>query len=78
MTHDPVLIAYGVHRSRNKKQNIWTRVGKAHPHEVGAGLTIVLDAVPRDGRIILLEPNTADDERLEAEAKRFPSEENVK
>lgn len=71
MSNDPVLIAYGAKRNPNSKRTFWTRIGSAFPHETGAGLTVVLDAVPLDGRIILLEPDAQDDRRLLAEAKRF-------
>jgi len=64
MATDPVLIAYTVKRSASSKRPIWTRIGQAYPHEVGAGLTVVLDSVPLDGRIVLLELDHADDDRL--------------
>jgi len=67
---DPVLIAYAVKRYAEDKPAVWTRIGAAWPHEQGAGLTVLLDALPRDGRIILLEPNEDDDARLEREAQR--------
>lgn len=63
MRADPVLIAYSVIRSA-KGRAVWTRVGAAYPHETGAGLTVILDAVPKDGRIILLELDADDDTRL--------------
>jgi hypothetical protein len=31
-------------------------IGVAFPHDKGAGLTVVLDALPTDGRIVLVEP----------------------
>lgn len=68
--HDPVLIAYAVKRDAKARRAIWTRIGAAYPHEQGAGLTVVLDALPVDGRIILLERDAQDDARLEREAKR--------
>lgn len=71
MTNDPVLIAYAVKRSARGKRPIWTRIGQAYPHERGAGLTVVLDAVPTDGRIVLLERDDDDDERLVREAAMF-------
>ncbi len=71
MSNDPILLAHGAKRNSNTKRTIWTRIGCAFPHETGAGLTVVLDAVPLDGRIILLEPDAQDDRRLLAEAKRF-------
>jgi hypothetical protein len=70
VANDPVLIAYAVKRAKNKRA-VWTRVGQAYPHEQGAGLTVILDAVPVDGRIVLLEPDDADDARLQQEAARF-------
>ena len=68
MTGDPVLIAYGVKQATNAKRNIWLRIGEAYPHAEGAGLTVILNVMPRDGKIILLERDTADDERLQREA----------
>ena len=69
MTNDPVLIAYAVKRSASGKHPTWTRIGSAYPHETGAGLTVVLDAIPPDGRVILLERDQADDERLGTSAR---------
>ena len=71
MASDPVLIAYGVRRGGTGKRDYWNRIGCAYPHERGAGLTVVLNVLPLDGRIILLELNEDDDRRLEAEAKRM-------
>lgn len=71
VTNDPVLIAYAVKRSSKDNKPVWTRIGKAYPHEQGAGLTVILDAIPPDGRIILLERDQADDERLAREAARI-------
>lgn len=56
MATDPVLIAYTVKRKPSGK-NVWTRIGVAYPHEAGAGLTVILEASPIDGRIVLLEPD---------------------
>lgn len=64
MTNDPVLIAYAVKRNEKSGRPIWIRCGRAYPHEVGAGLTVILDAVPFDGRIVLLELDAGDDEHL--------------
>lgn len=69
MTADPVLIAYSAKRAKSGK-TIWTRIGAAYPHETGAGLTVLFDVVPIDGRIILLELDPADDRRLLKEAAR--------
>lgn len=56
MANDPVLIAYIVKRKPTGMAG-WTRIGAAYPHETGAGLTVVLDALPVDNRIFLLEPD---------------------
>jgi hypothetical protein len=73
MTIDPVLIAYAVKRSASGKHSSWTRIGSAYPHETGAGLTVILDAIPPDGRVILLERDQADDERLAREGALLQS-----
>jgi hypothetical protein len=76
MTNDPVLIAYAVKRGGRGKKPIWTRIGQAYPHETGAGLTVVLDAIPPDGRVVLLERDETDDDRILREAeRRFPRSE---
>lgn len=56
--NDPVLIAYTV-KQRAGGKTVWTRIGAVYPHEQGAGLTVVLDALPITNRIILLEPHDA-------------------
>ncbi|MFM9941769.1 MAG: hypothetical protein ACKVP7_19975 [Hyphomicrobiaceae bacterium] len=71
MANDPVLIAYTAKRIKLGKPAVWTRIGQAYPHEVGAGLTVVLDSIPLDGRVILLELDAADDGRLDREAARL-------
>lgn len=48
MASDPVLIAYGVNRQSDGRV-IWTRIGDSYPHDQGSGLTVRLDALPRDG-----------------------------
>lgn len=66
---DPVLIAYGVSRKPGGK-TYWTRIGEAYPHDEGAGLTVQLHVLPRDGCVILLERDEADDARLAVRAAR--------
>lgn len=56
MTNDPVLIAYTAKRNPNTGKTIWAQIGRAYPHESGNGLNVILDAMPMNGRIILLEP----------------------
>ena len=65
MSSRPTLIAYTV-KNRKGKSDFWTRIGAAWPHESGSGLSIQLDALPIDGRIVLREPK-ADDAEAKAE-----------
>jgi hypothetical protein len=56
----PTLIAYAVKDGRGAEQKaIWTRIGAAWSHEHGSGYSIRLDALPVDGRIVLVEPTEA-------------------
>ena len=71
MTNDPVLIAWTAKRKRDGQGSHWYRIGRAYPHSKGSGLTVVLDAWPLNGRIVLLELGEKDDERLLAEAAEF-------
>jgi hypothetical protein len=52
----PTLIAYTVKDRGEGQKDIWTRIGAAWPHGSGNGLSIQLDALPIDGRIVLTEP----------------------
>ena len=70
MSNDPVLIAYAVRRAAKSKKPVWTRIGCAYPHETGAGLTVVLEALPVDGRIVLLERDDDDDARILRRARK--------
>lgn len=70
MGTDPVLIAYGVKKSSDGKRNHWRRIGEAFPHVDGAGLTVMLDAFPPDGRVILLELDARDHMRVLSEQLR--------
>ena len=56
LTNNPVLIAYTVKDRTAGRKAVWRRIGVALPHDRGAGLTVLLDALPRDGRIVLVEP----------------------
>jgi hypothetical protein len=59
MSKKPTLIAYSV-KDREGQKAIWTRIGAAWPHGTGNGLSIQLDALPIDGRIVLTEPKADD------------------
>ncbi|NBU58705.1 MAG: hypothetical protein EBS23_02790 [Betaproteobacteria bacterium] len=49
-----------------KKRKVWTRIGQAYPHDTGAGLTLILDLIPLDGVVILLERYDDDDAWLQS------------
>jgi len=68
--NDPVLIAYTVRdRSKNQKA-IWTRVGAAWPHDKGAGFNVQLEALPLDGRLVLIEPKSDDANSAEGDTAK--------
>jgi hypothetical protein len=52
----PALIAYSVKLSSDD-QPIWTRIGAAWAHKKGPGFSIELDALPLEGRIVLVAPS---------------------
>jgi hypothetical protein len=56
VANEPVLIAYAVKDRPSGKKAVWTRIGAAWPHDKGAGLTIILDFLPAEPRIVLVEP----------------------
>ena len=60
MTKGPVFFAFTV-KDREGKRSVWTRIGTAWSHERGGGLNIDLQALPVDGRIVLLPPPANDD-----------------
>lgn len=60
MSADPVLIAFTARRNPKTGHPVWTRIGQAYPHEVGSGLTVVLDSLPINRCTVLLEPTDAE------------------
>jgi hypothetical protein len=68
VANDPVLIAYGATRTQSGRR-FWRAIGRAYPHDEGQGLTLVLDACPLDGRVVLLEPDEADERRAIVRAR---------
>jgi hypothetical protein len=55
MSNEPVLIAYTVKKGPVSGKEIWSRIGAAWPHDKGAGLTLIIEALPLkfNGRILL-------------------------
>lgn len=59
-TNKPTFVAYAV-KNRGKNQSaIWTRIGAAFKHQSGNGFNIELEALPTDGRLVLIEPKAED------------------
>ncbi len=56
MTTNPNFIAYAVIDRGNDKKASWTRIGAAWAHKKGNGFIIQLEAVPVDGRVVLVVP----------------------
>ncbi|MEO1046374.1 MAG: hypothetical protein AAFX04_13105 [Pseudomonadota bacterium] len=54
---EPALIAW--HVSKRGENSYWHRVGAAWDHRDGKGLTLMLDTMPIDGRVVLREPKTS-------------------
>lgn len=52
----PNLIAYSVKLNEGDNNAIWTRIGAAWAHKKGPGFSIQLDALPLEGRIVLVAP----------------------
>jgi hypothetical protein len=55
MTSAPNFYAYTV-KDRVGKKAVWTRIGAAWSHAQGGGFNIELQALPMDGRIVLMPP----------------------
>ncbi|MCB1536268.1 MAG: hypothetical protein KDJ44_16515 [Rhodoblastus sp.] len=67
MSTKPTLLAYAVKTRGPKQKAIWTRIGAAWPHSSGTGLSIELDALPIDGRLVLIEPKAEEAAQAETE-----------
>ena len=52
------------YESNGKTGKRWTKVGAAFPHKEGSGLNIELSAIPLDGRLVVLPPDTDDNNRV--------------
>ena len=62
-TTEPKTPAFQAWHVTNKGENsFWTKVGAAWPHRDGKGLSLQLDVIPMNGRIVLRQPsvNTGD------------------
>jgi hypothetical protein len=48
------------YESNGKTGKRWTKIGAAFPHKDGLGFSVELKAVPLDGRLVALPPDTDD------------------
>lgn len=44
-----------------KEKTRWRNIGVAFPHSKGEGFNVVLDAMPIDGKLVILPPKENDD-----------------
>jgi len=52
----PIYHAYTVRDGKDGQKSFWTRIGSFFVHDDGEGGTLLLDALPLDGRIVLRAP----------------------
>ena len=52
-----------------QKARSWTRIGVAFPHKDGTGFNVELNALPLDGRIVLLPPDGDDKQPRDAKSR---------
>jgi hypothetical protein len=74
-TYLNVLIVEEFETASGRGRN-WTKVGVAFPHSEGIGFNIELRAFPRDGKLVVLPPQTdsTDDRTVETtRASKSPS-----
>ncbi len=64
----PAYIAYTVIRREDDKKDVWTKIGAAWPQDKSNGFNIKLEALPLDGRIVLVEPKEDDNKSTESTA----------
>ncbi|BCH05665.1 hypothetical protein MesoLj131b_76640 (plasmid) [Mesorhizobium sp. 131-2-5] len=59
----PMYLAYTVRDAKEQGQKgFWTRIGAFFAHEDGEGGTLLLEALPLDGRVVLRAPKVDDGE----------------
>ena len=56
MSSPSPLNAYAVKERGKGKKSYWTRIGRAWPHKSGTGFNLELEALPIDGKIVLMPP----------------------
>jgi hypothetical protein len=65
-TNMPTLLAYTVKNRGKNKKAIWTRIGAALPHNSGPSFSIEIEALPVDGRLVLIPPKSDEEDAAAA------------
>lgn len=60
MTNKPSFIAFTVRQRNEGEKATWTAIGVTWAHKKGTGFNIELEALPIDGRIVLMPPSDGD------------------
>jgi hypothetical protein len=69
-----VLIVEEFSTAAGKNARSWTKVGVAFPHSEGPGFNIELKAFPRDGKLVVLPPQSEERTDKTAEVSGVVSE----
>lgn len=72
-TAKPSYLAYIVKEGTTPK-SYWTRIGAAFAHNDRKGFTLVLDALPLDGRLTLRKPEPKPEEQLPSPVEAIPAD----
>jgi hypothetical protein len=59
--HTSTFFTVEEYESNGKAGKRWTKIGAAFPHKEGPGFSIELSAIPLDGRLVVLPPDSSDD-----------------
>lgn len=54
------------------RTGFWTKIGAAWPHSDGKGLSVSVDAIPLDGRLVLREPKEEEEETAPEAQQQLP------
>ena len=57
-------------QDKDRKAKSWSKVGVAFPHKEGAGFNIQLRSLPIDGKLVILPPNTEDEQATTGRSPR--------
>lgn len=58
----PLYYAYTVRDGKDGQKGFWTRIGAFLAHDDNEGGTLLLEALPLDGRVVLRTPKQEDNE----------------